>query len=169
MNNQDNKGIEHDKYNCEECRNNMTDSYTSPTPIEQGSMEEWEKEFVERGAELEHIRWAKWQNYLHTFLVWNNDIQMWTLPHEKKEWWDSEIRTPYSMLTESQKESDRKETRQYIPLIRHTHTTAVNKALEEQLREMIKITEKGFDCTCVYYVKDYAKSKGLLLGHNEEE
>lgn len=40
---------------------------------------------LEKFAEQEHIRWAKWQNYLHSFLTWNNDIQAWVLPHEKKE------------------------------------------------------------------------------------
>lgn len=99
---------------------------------------EWEKEFVEKGAALEHERWARWQNYLHSFLTWNNDIQMWTLPHEKKEWWDSEIRTPYHMLNEIQKESDRKEVRTYLPLIRSilsSHTQEIREKVEKMLND----------------------------------
>lgn len=100
------------------------------------------KEFIEKGAELEHIRWAKWQNYLHTFLVWNNDIKMWTLPHEKKEWWDSEIRTPYSMLTEKQKESDRKETREYLPLIEKVLTSHEQKVKETILQKVKNLRQQ---------------------------
>jgi len=73
--------------------------------------------FIEKGANLEHIRWAKWQNYLHSFLEWSNEINAWALPNEKKEHWQRQIQTPYSMLSESEKESDRKEVRQYIPLL----------------------------------------------------
>lgn len=134
----------------------------TPFPL---TMEDWEKEFIEKGAELEHIRWAKWQNYLHTFLVWNNDIQMWTLPHEKKEWWDSEICTPYSMLTEKQKESDRKEVRQYIPLIRLLLSSAVSQALKEQIEDILAMQEIHMgDGGWVYQgdIKKYAISKGLL-------
>lgn len=54
------------------CANNMTPTTTN--------REDW----VEKFAEQEHIRWAKWQSYLHSFLTWNNDIQAWVLPHEKK-------------------------------------------------------------------------------------
>ena len=79
---------------------------------------EQEKEFVERGAELEHIRWAKWQNYLHSYLTWNNDIQAWVLPHEWKDRWQMQINTPYQMLSEKEKESDREQVRPYLPLIR---------------------------------------------------
>lgn len=76
----------------------------------------WEDEFVEKGAALEHARWAGWQNYLHTFLTWNGTA--WELPHDKKERWEEQTRTPYSMLSEAEKESDRKEARTYLPLIR---------------------------------------------------
>jgi len=114
-------------------------------PLETGGETNWEEEFIEKGAALEHARWARWQNYLHTFLVWNNEIQMWTLPHEKKEWWDSEIRTPYSQLTEKQKESDRKEVREYLPIINKiiTHTTeqTARQTREEVLRDILSATE----------------------------
>lgn len=170
MSEQQNKVIEHKCYAsrtkdaihlCDICQKPITSSSLT-----------MEEKFVEKGAELEHIRWAKWQNYLHTFLVWNNEIQMWTLPHEKKEWWDSEIRTPYSMLTEKQKESDRKEARQYLPLLSST----VSQALKEQRDTTLKLIDK-------YYLQycreqnglDHCKNCGLnieelekLLSNNKE-
>ena len=101
--------------------------------------EGWEKEFVEKGANLEHSRWAKWQNYLHSFLAWNDEIKAWVLPHEKKEHWDSQIRTPYSYLSEHEKEMDRKETREYLPLIR-THfipKSTLSRVIEGKRKENV--------------------------------
>lgn len=47
----------------------------------------WEKDFVEKGAELEHIRWANWQEHF-----FDKHFNLW-------------------------KESNRKEARTYLPLI----------------------------------------------------
>lgn len=69
---------------------------------------------IEKWAEFEHIRWAKWQNYLHSHLTWNNDIQAWVLPHEWKDRWQMQINTPYQNLTEKEKDSDREQVRPYI-------------------------------------------------------
>ena len=71
-----------------------------------GKMEDW--------ASVEHIRWAKWQNYLHSYLTWNNDIQAWVLPHEWKDRWQQQINTSYAMLSEKEKESDREQVKPYI-------------------------------------------------------
>lgn len=79
--------------------------------------EEWEDNFIEKAAQLEHIRWAKWQNYLHSFLSWNIALEAWVLPHVWKYRWQMQINTPYQMLSEKEKESDRKEARAYLPLI----------------------------------------------------
>ena len=77
-------------------------------------IDEGEKADLEYFAELEHIRWSKWQNYLHSFLVWNNDIKGWVLPHEKKEHWQSQINTPYQLLSEKEKDSDRDQVIPYL-------------------------------------------------------
>lgn len=92
--------------------------------------EKWKDEFVEKGANLEHIRWAKWQYYLHTCLIWNDTIKNWELTNEQKERWDRQIRTPYDQLSESEKESGRKESRVYLPL--------VDKILKQQKKDFIE-------------------------------
>lgn len=69
---------------------------------------------LEAYAEQEHIRWAKWQNYMHSFLVWNQELEAWVLSHEQKYRWQRQIETTYSMLTEKEKESDREQVRPYI-------------------------------------------------------
>lgn len=104
------------------------------------SEEEVLKEFVEKGAALEHARWAKWQNYLHTFLTWNNDLQAWVLPHEKKAHWQRQIETYYGALSENEKESDRKEVREYLPLIKnllHTQATHLRAEIRGEIRKRL--------------------------------
>lgn len=94
-------------------------------------IEQADKEFVEKGAALEHARWARWQNYLHSFLTWNDGVKGWVLPHEKKERWQGQLSTYYGLLSEEEKESDRKETRNYLPL---THQLLLSIAKEEVSR-----------------------------------
>ena len=67
---------------------------------------ETEKEFIEKGADLEHNRWARWYR-------WQRDNST----PENIERWNVQAETPYSELSETEKESDRKETRQYLSLI----------------------------------------------------
>lgn len=93
------------------------DTYQNNNPLI-NKIKESEERATELFAEREHIRWAKWQNYLHTFLVWNENAQSYTLPQEKKEHWESQIRTPYSQLSEKEKDSDREQVKPYLNYIR---------------------------------------------------
>lgn len=93
------------------------------------------EEFIEKGAALEHARWAKWQNYLHSFLTWNDELKAWVLPHEQKDRWQCQINTYYDMLSEKEKESDRKEVRQYLPLIDKIIALAHQSGREEGFKE----------------------------------
>ncbi len=77
---------------------------------------DWEKEFVEEAADLEHERWARWQHYLHSKCTVNKDGSL-TIPAELVDRWKRQITTSYFDLSDSEKESDRKEARTYIPLI----------------------------------------------------
>ena len=105
------------------------------------------EEFIEKGAALEHARWAKWQNYLHSFLTWNDELKAWVLPHEQKDRWQCQINTYYDMLSEKEKESDRKEVRQYLPLIDKIIALAHQSGREEMKQECIKAVpeKKVFD------------------------
>lgn len=98
------------------------------------------EKFIEKGAALEHARWAKWQNYLHSFLTWNDELKAWVLPHEQKDRWQRQINTYYDILSEKEKESDRKEVRQYLPLIERI-LTQQKEELKKKIEEKI-IKEK---------------------------
>ena len=83
---------------------------------EKEKIENWEKEFVEKGADLEHKRWAGWQSYLFSKSEWTKNGYL--IPKELCFRWQKQIDTPYSKLSEEEKESDRIEVRKYLPLIR---------------------------------------------------
>lgn len=76
----------------------------------------WEETFIEAGAKLEHARWARWQNHVHNQCS-VNQFGDWILPPEVRERWQRQINAPYSELSEAEKESDRREVREYLPLI----------------------------------------------------
>ena len=79
-------------------------------------IEYWEKEFVEKGADLEHKRWTGWQSYLFSKSKWTKNGYL--IPKELCFRWQKQIDTPYSKLSEKEKESDRKEVRKYLFFIR---------------------------------------------------
>ncbi len=94
------------------------------------------KEFVEKGANLEHDRWAKWQKYMHSRLQKDHRGFYW-LDDGLFEHWERQIATPYSELSEAEKESDREETRNYIPLLEK----ALKSQRQETIEEMIKLSD----------------------------
>ena len=73
-------------------------------------------QFIEAGANLEHERWSGWQKYLHSLCTANDDGSL-TISPERVKHWQRQIDTPYSELSEREKEYDRKEVRKYLPLI----------------------------------------------------
>ena len=112
-------------------------------------MEDIIKEFVEKGADLEHQRWSKWQSYVFSLCKKNKDGSL-TISKERVAHWEKEIATPYSELTEKLKEYDREETRQYIPL------------LKEALDEQQKIEDER-------YAKAFSKGYGEGRADMKEE
>lgn len=78
--------------------------------------QDWREEFVEKGADMEHERWAGWQKYLHSHCV-RDSMGNLIIPAKSVRRWEQQILTPYSDLSEAEKESDRKEVRKYLPFI----------------------------------------------------
>lgn len=71
---------------------------------------------LEELADVEHQRWSHWQNYVHTRGVRQADGSL-VIPAELVRRWDREMNTPYTALTEHEKESDREQVRKYLPII----------------------------------------------------
>lgn len=59
-------------------------------------------------ASLEHARWGRWQAYLHSKCSRGDDGSL-TIPAGLVERWERQIATDYALLSEAEKDSDRKE------------------------------------------------------------
>ncbi len=59
-------------------------------------------------AETQHEIWSNWMEYLFSVSI-NNGDGTYTIPANKAERWMRQINTPYSELTENEKESDREQ------------------------------------------------------------
>lgn len=85
--------------------------------LSEGSLNSRKMErMVEELANVEHERWAHWQRYLHSKCVGNDDGSL-TIPAELVQRWELQMNTPYSELSEEEKESDREQVRRYLPII----------------------------------------------------
>lgn len=73
-------------------------------------------DLIEVLAAIEHKRWADWQRYVHGegTLAENGDL---IIPAQLVSGWERQIATSYSELTEAEKESDRKQVREYLPIV----------------------------------------------------
>jgi hypothetical protein len=131
----------------------------------------WEEEFIEKGAALEHDRWAKWQKWMHGRVYDSSESinpHLKVIPTEDFNRWERQIATEYEQLSDKEKESDRIEVRKYLPLIKDllTKKDQEHKAelemirqsfLETNIKELIEkmrseIQEHGdmhgIDCAC---------------------
>lgn len=70
---------------------------------------------MEQLAAIEHERWADWQKYCHSVL--RNAPILKLSQEDILVRWDRQINTPYSELTEKEKQSDRDQVARYWKLI----------------------------------------------------
>jgi hypothetical protein len=75
---------------------------------------------VEKLASVEHERWSHWQRYMHSQCTPVGSDGALLIPGSLVKRWEGQINTPYSKLTEAEKESDREQVRRYLPLIIET-------------------------------------------------
>jgi hypothetical protein len=74
-------------------------------------------ELLETLASVEHERWTHWQRYMHNQCIPHGDGGALLIPADLVKRWEKQIDTPYSELTDEEKESDRDQVRKYLPLI----------------------------------------------------
>ncbi len=74
-------------------------------------------ELIERLANIEHNRWAHWQKYLHSCCIKNEDGSL-TIPKDKVDRWENQIKTKYCALSEKEKDSDREQVANTINAIK---------------------------------------------------
>ena len=73
------------------------------------------EEITEALADLEHLQWRRWTRYM-----------LENMTPENIERWQREIKTPYSQLSESERESDRKWARKVLVLLNKEKMITMN-------------------------------------------
>jgi hypothetical protein len=71
---------------------------------------------VDTLADIEHRRWAHWQQYLHSKAVRQPDGSL-LIPSDLVARWEKQISTDYTDLDERDKGSDRDQVTKYLPII----------------------------------------------------
>jgi hypothetical protein len=84
--------------------------------METNRLEKTLNELLETLASAEHERWCRWQRHVHSKCVPQGDGAL-LIPADLVRQWENQIATPYSELTDEEKESDREQVRKYLPLI----------------------------------------------------
>lgn len=77
------------------------------------------KELRETLAAIEHQRWSDWQKYIHSLFLEhsNGEGKYVCLSVEWFNRWERQIATPYSELSEKEKDGDREQVDRYWPFV----------------------------------------------------
>lgn len=75
------------------------------------------EELLEPLSAIEHERWAKWQQYVHSKAIRQSDGSL-LIGSDLVARWERQIALPYASLSETEKESDREQVRRYLPIIK---------------------------------------------------
>lgn len=75
---------------------------------------------LEKLAELEHEQWSHWMDYQNKKFspITDMTVDEWYKQQEEWQRWDKLAHTPYSKLTEKEKESDREWARKVLKILR---------------------------------------------------
>ncbi|WP_042118375.1 hypothetical protein [Rhizobium etli] len=68
-------------------------------------------------AAIEHERWAHWQRYVHDKGQKRSDGSL-LIPAELVARWEKQIETPFALLSDEEKNSDREQVQKYLPLLK---------------------------------------------------
>lgn len=74
------------------------------------------EEITEKLAAIEHERWSHWQRYMHGKGLKAADGSL-VIPAEFVDRWERQMSTAYADLAEDEKDSDREQVRNYLPVI----------------------------------------------------
>ena len=90
-------------------------------------MNELEKDsLIEQLAEIEHQRWASWQEWCHKVIRINNPSKETLKVLER---WDKQIATPYKDLLREEQLSDIEQVMRYYPIIQAEKVKEIEQLL----------------------------------------
>jgi hypothetical protein len=102
------------------------------------------QELKEKLAANEHERWADWQKWMHSKMTDHivDGKAMFCLDVADIVRWQKQIVTPYSRLSEGEKQSDRDQVDRYWPLVQ---AYCDRKCRESRINELEKLLVRWVD------------------------
>ncbi len=116
-------------------------------PVKDESMSErFDRELMEKLADIEHERWSDWHKYMINNQTLDNIVR-----------WAAQSVTPFEHLSEREKESDRREVRRYADIIKAFIEREVAAAQENwsQCNSCFDTIHCG-KCKCCKYAQEGA-------------
>lgn len=95
----------------------------------------------EQLAALCHEQWSGWMEYLFAKCKVKDDGQSMLIPPWAVDRWVGQMKTPYAELSESEKDSDRKEADRFLAIVGPA-LRASESAREELEKEVARLTEE---------------------------
>lgn len=120
----------------------------------------------EQLAAIEHERWSHWQRWMHQQGQLNPDGSL-TLPAELVQRWERQSTTPYSALSDAEKQSDRDQVTRYWHLIEPLTQTATAYVVWGDY-DPIECTGLCRTLDSIHTTRESALSRVAIL-HNESE
>ena len=140
-------------------RNRLNPSKSTPLGAE-------DVELREKLAAIEHERWADWQRYIHS--VSDMKASSLNIPMGYASRWDRQINTPYSELSEREKQSDREQVDRYWHLVKEYAQQEANRQKLEMLGRLEKLSIPITD-ELLGVPKDYRQAVPVSAIQKEKE
>jgi len=105
-------------------------------------------ELRERVAAVQHAIWSHWMKYM--FAQGMTQDGSWVMPQENVERWQRQMNTPYSKLSERERESDRAQADKVMAVMKKTKKT-------RELFEVYRIGLEGSDAESAFFSEVAAK------------
>ncbi len=84
-------------------------------------------------SDISHDIWSHWMRWMFSVGAFNADGS-WTMPAEKAERWQRQMNTPYSELTERERESDREQADKILAVLMRDEDQPSDAARTERAR-----------------------------------
>lgn len=153
----------HHSYVYGECLNCEGVGYIIKTPTSSDTF--IEGELMEKLADIEHQRWSDWQKWVHSkcvkaslkdgHLESKEYGEAYFIPPILYDRWERQIKTPYSELSEKEKESDREQVRRYLPLLKSSLQEQRQSILEEIEKELLEDLQHDKNHFCKHYGEQF--------------
>lgn len=139
---------------------------------------EGQEKIIEHFANLEHKRWSKWQKYFFSKCQTKPQSEVGgmddryvylALPKDLYDRWNRQIETPYSELSEQEKQSDKNEVMPYVNWHKQSLRQFIDGLVEWEEGRMVVLREKEDHLPNAYqWLKGKNEAREETISHLKE-